>query len=109
MLIPLAKAVVVDFGAPGFSQAVSMRMANAVSATVTVDWMKPGAQVDVFLQESNDLENWDDLSTFGIRTNAIGHFGSSESGISMAYVRLRYEVTLAERAVLFVKINTVKI
>lgn len=72
-----------------FSQAVSMAGGNAVQIEST---NFASGTCDIFLQVSNDLENWADASgSASIGAAATSYDSAQVTAISAAYVRLRYK------------------
>ncbi len=104
----VASDVVVFNGRDEFSQAISMEGSNAVGVSVAISFLAPSAQLDVYLQESNDLENWEDVATFAMRVTTIGYAADQEAELSMGYIRLRYAVSTGESVVLTAQVNAYK-
>lgn len=87
-----ASACFCDSNADVFSQAVSMQGANGVLIEYTIYNIEgTSPTLTVTLQESNDLENWSDLSADTARSD-IGYYSDKQTGISAQYVRLKYAV-----------------
>ena len=81
-----------------FSQPISMGEANAVLIDFTVFVLS--GTVTVYVQESNDRENWDDVAS--TVATVIGAYElrapSAGSGIASRYVRVKYVQSVAEGA-----------
>lgn len=92
---------------PAFSQPVAMSGGNAVQWETVVFYIDRDAVV-YQLQVSNDLENWTNLG--GIQTmTSTGHkLFVARTDIATAYVRIKYSIAEAGKAVLAAGINVSK-
>lgn len=109
MLTGFGTQVFANAIAEEFSQAVSMIGANAISVGLSILSIAALTQVDVYVQESNDLENWEDVGSFTLTRASVGYREATATGLSMAHVRLRYEVDTDGGAVFSIKANTAKL
>lgn len=91
-----------------YSQSVAMGNDNAVFVEMTVFNAVGTTDLDVYLQVSNDLDNWEDFSGTPTIANtaAAGYFTGQESSVASAYVRLRYDLASGNQLVLGAGINT---
>ncbi len=93
MYSEVADKLVVTEGTLAYSQAVSMQGANQLLFNVVVVAISGTAVLIVTLEEGNDLENWSQVTSTG-ELDIVGYSTEqTASGISSAYVRLRYEAS----------------
>lgn len=105
MYTQVASKLAVVSGTTAFSQAVAMAGANAALFEFTV-FAKGGGDVDVQLQGSNDLENWEEVGA-ATGGNAVGYFASTaQTAIAYQYVRLMYTQNTSGTAIVAAGINT---
>lgn len=109
MLTTIETQVLVGAGTSTFSQAISMEGANALSVAVAILSVSPMTQIDIYVQESNDLENWEDEATFVLSGSSTGYSEGTSTGLSMAYVRLRCEIDTDTESVISINANTAKL
>ena len=103
MYYSVAQRLSIPTGTDLFSQAVSMRGANAVLVDFVVIVAGTGGTIGV--QQSNDLENWgtDDAT---VAASSVG-FGTLRVGtIASQYARLHYKAPTAGTAIITAGINT---
>ena len=63
--------------------------------------------IDINMQISNDLENWEDISGGNTLANqGVGYGKFSNSGIAAQYVRLRFSHTEDGKSVVAAGVNT---
>lgn len=105
MYTQVATQLVVTTTAAVFSQAVSMEGANAVQVSLTAFNLN-SATITVQLQESNDLQNWADVSGASFTVSSAYYGTNKTTGIASAYVRLKYTIATGGPAVLSAGINT---
>ena len=78
---------------PQSSSAVPMNGGNAVAFEVTVFDIAAASELIITLQESNDLENWDDVSGAMLVITAVGYSDKAILNIvASQYVRLKLEI-----------------
>ena len=100
MYTQVAYALAVTEGTEAFSQAVSLSGANGVGVDATVINQGTDGTLDVNIEVSNDLANWEAITigTTGMiefGANVIGYKSaqypdSSADRIGFEYIRLRY-------------------
>ena len=81
-----------------------MAGANAVYVNITVFNVSSISGATVVLQQSNDMENWDDVGS-STSITAAGYLKFSVTAIAAQYVRLKFVAT-SGTAILAAGINT---
>jgi hypothetical protein len=105
----VASKLYVQVGHDQFSQAVSMDGANAVMFEVTaISSSGASPLLTVQLQESNDLQNWEDVSGAQVANlSAPGYDSDSTAAdVAAAYVRLKYTISEGDDFTVASGINT---
>lgn len=92
MYVKLAERLAVTGGTNQFSPAVSMNGNNAARIGATLINLNGATNCAYSLQGSNDMANWEDI-TGTMTLTAAGANSQSVTGITYAFVRIKYVVT----------------
>ena len=92
-----------------YSQPVSMQRANNVFVETMVYEVTGSGNLTISVEQSNDLENWDQLSDEISETTVTpGFYISANAGekTGAAYVRLKYTMSAGSSCILAAGLNT---